>query len=453
MNGPYPYRADRRDPFGRIGLLLALALSVSMATAQNDIENVVVETYYVADANDATDTIGGGVPACSRTYRVYIDLCTGCGLRMIYGSADHALWISSTAPIFNHLDRGRTYGHEMNNGALDEGTVALDSWLSMGAATNQKYGILKADDPDGSIVGGANNDGGSAEVAGGLLANNDPAAGIPLTERDGLVPLDGGSALPPTFLHVGDDPSQVFGDSTLADAFVSNDARISCSTPGTHGPTKDNCILIAQVTTCGELSFELNVEIEQPGGALMRYVATDTLLAADETANGLLVYPPQCGCMDPQFLEYDPTAGCDDGSCQTTIQFGCMDTQACNFDPDANFNVPQLCCYGPDSCNGLDISIVCPTLGVDMEAGGSTSFLLRSNPTGDDLVLERTGTVPVQVRYTLHDPSGRVALAGTLDAQGTSGLQHIDISPLTSGMYLLHLTWAGEHRILKLVKE
>ncbi|MBK8340925.1 MAG: hypothetical protein IPK99_13415 [Flavobacteriales bacterium] len=42
-------------------LPLAAFFIGTLAMGQNDIENVVVETYYISDANDATDTIGGGL--------------------------------------------------------------------------------------------------------------------------------------------------------------------------------------------------------------------------------------------------------------------------------------------------------------------------------------------------------------------------------------------------------
>ncbi|MBK8500685.1 MAG: hypothetical protein IPL52_18140 [Flavobacteriales bacterium] len=212
--------------------ILPMAFATPQLLHAQQIENMIVETYYVSDANDATDTIGGGLAEGSRTYRVFLDLGPDCALRAIYGSDGHPLVVQSTALLFNHLDRGRNYGHEVNNGALDEGTAALDGWLSMGAASNQRFGIEKELDPDGSIVGGANNDGGSAAIAGGLLINSTPAMGYALTSRDGLVPLNGGAALPPSFIQNGDDPSAAFKDSILVSAFTSTNFRLGCSTPG-----------------------------------------------------------------------------------------------------------------------------------------------------------------------------------------------------------------------------
>ncbi|MBK7083522.1 MAG: T9SS type A sorting domain-containing protein [Flavobacteriales bacterium] len=250
-------------------LPLAAWFLTTLAIGQNDIENVVVETYYVSNANDATDTIGGGLVAGSRTYRVFLDLCDSCALRSIYGDVNHVLEIASTALFFNNRDRGETYGHVIPNNRLDENTVALDSWLAMGAASNQKFGVLKSEDPDGTILDA--NDGGSAQN-GPLLVNADPDAGIPLTQQDGLVPLGGGSALPPGFNATGTTPDSIFSDSIAGAVFSSNDTRISCTTPGVKGPTVENKILIAQLTTAGELSFCLNIEVERADGTIIKYV-------------------------------------------------------------------------------------------------------------------------------------------------------------------------------------
>ncbi|HMC96331.1 MAG TPA: T9SS type A sorting domain-containing protein [Flavobacteriales bacterium] len=409
------------------------------ASAQNDIENVIVETYYISDANDATDTIGGTLAAGSRTYRVFIDLSSDCALRAVYGDANHPLSITSTGLFFNNLDRGKAYGHEVSNSALDENTVPLDSWLSLGRASNSKFGILKTEDTDGSIVGGGNNDGGSAEIPAGLLVNADPDAGLPLTEQDGLVPLAGAPAVPPNFNVLGDDPSTVFGDSTLYAAFESDSTRVGCSTPGVVGPTAENKILIAQLTTNGELSFCINVEVEKPDGTVIHYVASDSVLLAGETANGLLCYPPQCGCTDPNFLEYDPTAGCDDGSCQTEIIFGCLDPLACNYDPNANFNVIELCCYGPENCNGLDASIVCPGVGMSDGSRVRSGIDVFPNPARGQAFIHFVGAHAGRVHVTVHDLSGRLVLRNDLDAVPADGIAAIDVSALARGAYLLQV--------------
>ena len=42
------------------------------------------------------------------------------------------------------------------------------------------------------------------------------------------------------------------------------------------------------------------------------------------------------GCTDPLFVEYDPAAVEDDGSCLTEVIYGCTDTLALNYNADAN---------------------------------------------------------------------------------------------------------------------
>jgi hypothetical protein len=433
-------------------LAMALAGTVASAQAQTDIENVIVETYYISDPNDATDTNGGALVTGSRTYRVYIDLCDSCALRSIYGDTNHVLSIQSTAVFFNNVDRGMTFGHTINNAGLDENTVAVDSWLSFAAASNQKFGVVKDEDTDGSIVGGSpNNDGGSANIAAGLLANTDVAMGLPLTTQDGLVPLNGGTALPPGFSAFGDDPSIAFGDANLSSSFASDDFRMACSTPGVRGPNPSNKVLVAQLTTTGDLTFNLNVEIEGADGVLRKYVSSDSVLLADETLNGLLLYPPTCGCTDPNFLEFDPSAGCDDGSCQTLIIFGCLDTLACNYDPGANFNVSQLCCYGPDSCNGLDVSIVCPGVGIT-DPSARDEVKVFPNPAMDKVSVEVDREGPTRVDCTLYDPLGRLAAPPSSATVVAYGLLQLDLTALAAGPYLLVLRMNEEiqtHRILK----
>lgn len=425
---------------GTFRWLLPLVCIAGRASAQNDIENVIVETYYISDANDATDETGGGLAAGSRTYRIFLDLCDSCALRSIYGDATHAMDISSTAVIFNNIDRGKTYGYQINNNALDQNTVALDSWLSLGAASNALFGVLKPDDPDGTILN--TNDGGSANIPGGLLANADADAGVPLTQKDGLMPGTS-PTLPPNFIVQGITPDSIFKDSTLYQAFASSNTNITCSTPGVKGPTPDNRILIAQITTTGELSFHLNVQVEKPNGDVIRYVATDTLLTQGETPNGLLTYPPQCGCTDPNYLEYDPTAGCDDGSCATAIIFGCLDPAACNYSSFANFNVPALCCYGPDSCNGLDISLVCPTYAITEPATSAWALEIGPNPVNDALWLWSDRSINEPSLLVITDRAGRVMQQEHIDHMDRARPVSIDVAALAPGVYVLQLANAS----------
>lgn len=60
------------------------------------------------------------------------------------------------------------------------------------------------------------------------------------------------------------------------------------------------------------------------------------------------------GCTDPEFLEFEPNAALDDGSCLTPIVRGCMDSEANNYASDANVDAGS-CVYGlqPPACDFL----------------------------------------------------------------------------------------------------
>lgn len=430
-------------------LAFPMIFAFGLLHAQNEIEDVRVETYYIADANDGTDEVGGLLAPGSRTHRVFLDLGEGCSLLAIYGDSNHVFTVESTAPFFNNLDRGRVYGHQISNNALDENTVALDSWLSMGAASNQKYGVEKSADTDGSIVGGTNNDGGSASIAGGMLVHANTDIGIPLTAQDGLIPLNGGTVPPAGYYVQGEEPTAVLADLTLSTRFSATDFIMGCSTPGVAGPTPENVVLLAQLTTTGELHFELNVLVRRPDGTTIRFVANDSILLADEQGFALLNYPPVCGCTDADYLEFDPGAGCDDGSCSTAIIFGCTDLAACNYDPDANFSVPQLCCYGINDCNGLDPYVVCPGVGSD-EPLVEAPFRFYPNPVTDVLTIQwESGQAGVEV--VLLDPLGRIVFSNTTNAPDRT--LTLDVSTLSHGLYTLHVSDAARTFSRSVIKQ
>ncbi|MCB0782240.1 MAG: T9SS type A sorting domain-containing protein [Flavobacteriales bacterium] len=419
-------------------LVLALMLLHHTASSQSLIESVIVETYYISDANDATDTDGANPDALAEgsvTYRVFLDLAPGCEVTAMFGDTNHVFRIASTEFFWNNGDRGEIYGWQIPNNRLDENTVALDSWLSFGAASDAHWGALKSDDPDGSIVGGANNDGGSNGISGGLLVNDDPGAGIPLTDQDGLLPA--ADPTPTNWVRVGDAPGAILDDATVDSVFSSTNFLLQAPL-GASGPTAENRLLVAQLTTSGQLSFALNVQVRNADGDVFNYVAGGDTLLPGEVEFGQLNYPPECGCTDPDFLEYDPGAGCPDpDACLTPIVFGCNDPNACNYDPAVNFNIPGLCCFGPDSCNGLDISIICPDLSIAEGDPSWGELKLWPNPFTDLITLEVVADKPGTLTLAVHDPAGRTVLLR--EHQVATGCNHVpmDLSDLPSGAYHL----------------
>jgi hypothetical protein len=307
------------------------------------LENIILEYYYVSDANDATDTDGGFLAEGSITYRIYVDMAPGYELQAIYGNDDHELRIETSTYFFNNVDRGEIIGSLIPHNRIDENTVALDSWITMNGATTLRIGSPKTSDADGSLVGGSNNDGGSDGVSGGLLVNNDPMAGIPLTSADGLI-----MGTVPTITAIGLDLSML-DNVNAGPVFTSNGGAWSVL-EGVQGPSSDNIVLIAQITTDGEFSYSLNLQLGAPGGGTEQYVASNPI--GDEQYFEGLNFPiieTGEGCTSSSACNYDPEATVDDGTCIEPT----ANCQACNAQNDGLIIVDS---DGDGICNAEEIA-------------------------------------------------------------------------------------------------
>ena len=432
---------------------LTLILLFASSSLFGQIEEVIVETYYVSDANDATDMTGENyaLEEGSVTYRIYVDLEENVEILKIYGEENHPIEISSTENFFNNLDRGESFGYNMNDARFDENTVCLDSWITLGFCSRPEVsymGILKEDDPDGSFVGGSNNDGGSAGIVEGLLSNEDASAGIPITTSDGYIPV-------PDSLNAGlanQGIEDFLVDTTIfqleeGNTFFSTAAEVS-SNIGVSGPTEDNIVLLAQLTTKGELSFKINLRLQfldvTSGNTIVQnYVALDTLLGDNDVFSPWLCYPFAGGCTNPDFLEYNPAAIIDDGSCLTPIVLGCTDPDACNFDGDANFNVQELCCYenDPENCY-TDISLICDISSI-ADINDAVDINLYPNPARNELNISLTaepGFDLSSARYYILDANGKIISSDNLVNYNANSYQEsINIEQLSDGIYFFHL--------------
>lgn len=245
----------------RIGLALAFSLIFNTGLLAQGLENIIVETYYITDANDANaDADGGVLPVGSVTYRVFVDMLPGYKFQAAYGVPGHELRIETTTLFFNNEDRGATTPTYSKVQARNN-TVMLDSWFSVGAACAGQMGVLKADDDTVATV--------INSYSPPVLQNSDPLAGIPLTERDGMLP-----GTPEAVTFVGFDPSMfdAQNDGTNGPSFVTDNGSWAALN-GSSGLTADNRVLIGQFTTDGNFSFELNVQIGTPAGGIENYVA------------------------------------------------------------------------------------------------------------------------------------------------------------------------------------
>jgi hypothetical protein len=415
--------------------------------ASAQLEKVIVEKYYVSDSIDFTDTSGGIVPIGSTTYRIYIDLAPGSILKKIYGDPNHPFEITSTEVFFNNILDGKSFGKDLTKVSLSENTVALDSWLTLGQVpkkqgTKTYYGILKNQDDDGSFIGGINNDGGSSLIATGLLINNDPSCGIPLTSSDGI---DTMTVTPNSWSDAGvvdftsGNDSTIFGSLVPKKEFIST--GFSLSNSGVTGINLDsNQVIIAQLTTTGELAFNINITVEELVSGvptIVNYVSSDTLLGDNEKYNPYLSYPYSCGCNNANYLEYSSSFVClEEGSCITPVVFGCTDLLACNYDPLANINIVELCCY-PGFCADRNIEEVCPSL-----MGNDFDLNLYPNPTSGDITMNLISGNACNWNYEVYNTYGSVKLSGsfTTTESELNIVLPLDLSNIDLGMYRLKVS-------------
>ncbi len=399
-------------------LICSFIFCVHVLSAQSVLEEVTVETYYVSNAEDAATEVGGLLEEGAVTYRVFVKLAEGCKLRAVYGNEAHPFIVSSTELFFNNNDRGETWGFDIPDNRLDENTVALDSWLSFGGATDAHWGIPLALDFDGSEVGGIYHED-------GLLLALEAADGLLSTTSTGVE----------NFFVNGDSPVAVFGEETLANEFSSTNFRAQITSFQLE--ETENNFLVAQFTTKGELSFCLNFEVVTPQGNIIKLVGSNEILNADEEFSPFLKFPLQCGCTDPDFLEYDQAAGCDDGSCSTPIVFGCNDPEACNFNPEVNFNVPELCCILPDNCDGLNPDIICPGVVSVEELNATFSTKMYPNPTRGDLKVDFALAQLEPLNVYVLNSVGQILYELNVKNPNTTFTLSIDTRNYPNGLYFM----------------
>ena len=206
------------------------------------LEKVIVEKYYKAHKSDLTDSIGGKLPKGAVTYRIYIDLKPGYKLQAVYGNKDNPLIIETTTEFFNDTILKASTGDKIVDTLINQHNILLDSWLSMGCATNLHHGILKKDDNKG-----------------GVITNRKQ-----LKMKDGLLYGDIYRVL-----YYGNN-LKFFKDSIQAKRFYVDNATWA-NLLGAESPIKTNRILVAQLTTNGKLSFVLNIQIKTPEGGTIRF--------------------------------------------------------------------------------------------------------------------------------------------------------------------------------------
>lgn len=366
------------------------------------IEEIIVERYYVADANDAADEDGGELAEGATTWRIYVDMKPGYVLQSVFGSSENPLNMETTTVFFNNEDRGEETGDAIPANRLGDNTVGLDSYITLNAASDEHLGVLKSEDSDGNVVAGPENDGGSESVDEGLLVNDIPEIGIPLTEADGLIP---GSI---TSVSTGEESevttlgldASVFGDENVGSSFQVSDGAWAVL-GGVTGPTDANRVLIAQITTDGEFTFELNMRVGIPEDL-------------------------QCNV---------PT------SCHENMDFVAVMTPE---QMEPGIENDRIC-----TLDGLTFNS--STVGVDENGFGSEGFNIFPNPAQNSVNIAINPNRSGVTTYRVFDIYGKLINSGSGN-QMADGIFSLDISDLASGIYLIELENDGETATERFIK-
>ncbi len=237
-------------------LVWIMAGFLSIQSNAQGLEGILVERYYVADAADVANATAQGavVPLTTNTvaYRVYVDMAPGYEFSQVYGNPTNNLVVSTTTNFYNDP----TFGVAVNPGTTSfnstrRHTTMIDSWFTTGGTSSGRVGVMEAEDTDGTI--------GNQQ---GILANNPGGCfGLPINgtgAQDGMTTSSPSTYLVPNTLGVGTALDVL--DQTAGNSIVISNGTIA-ALGGIVGPTASNRVLIAQFTTNGTLSFQLNVQI------------------------------------------------------------------------------------------------------------------------------------------------------------------------------------------------
>jgi hypothetical protein len=235
----------------KIFSIIILALSAVGAFAQGHLEGIVVERVPVTAAATAADP---ALASGNVAYRVYADLAAGWELQAIYALATHESKIATTTEFYNNgTIGGAAYGRSMGNPLFNNAAGRFDSYITIGAVTGTRVGVLQVEDTDGTVDGFLN------------------AATEALSSPDASYEVWADVNVPGTF-------------STFTGIVSQNN--------GEEGRTSTNRVLLGQFTTDGNFSFELNLQIRLVGTSTVeRFVAKtpgtgETLFAGLTYASG-----------------------------------------------------------------------------------------------------------------------------------------------------------------------
>jgi len=457
----------------KITLSIGLALIAFFSKAQvvNGLDSIIVEKYYVSNGADvAANSSEGVLPPGSVTYRVFASLHPGYAFQSIYGNSatqggTHTLLISTTTTFFNNKDRGDSDADNIQSSYLNKTSLALDSWLSVGASAQGQFGVLKSKDNGAANLIFPHN-------PSTMLANTEASYGILLSAQDGMV---AGSPTAITFIgDAGTNATTVFGTNAQAAktysitngssaALVSNGTLV-----GTKGPSIDsNRVLIGQFTTNGSFHFELNIQIGTPGTGTQKFVANNPV--GSEITIPSLTYtslaanlgnPPTVSITAPTATStYSVSSGgtlaitANAASASSIIdsvtffvdgaRVGVATTSPYTYNWVSTSGTHTLTAVATDD-NGqqsTSSAVVTSIVTGISETSSASSLSIYPNPANDVLNFEINTTQQIgNVTYAIYDVIGNVLLNKIVGSVSGVYKEVINVSSFSKGIYIVKVT-------------
>ena len=135
----------------------------------------------------------------------------------------------------------------------------------------------------------------------------------------------------------------------------------------------------------------------------------------------------QQGCTDDNYVEYNPTANIDDGSCATPIVNGCTDSTAFNFDPAANTD-DGSCIAVVNGCS--DSTAMNYNTSVNVDDGSCYYDILGCSDSSNCGNVENIAT-PAFLPMIMQDNSGFFAVDYLYNNLGYDWMQNSSVSTPT----------------------
>jgi len=444
----------------KIVFCLSLGLVSLFAHAQHGLEKVIVERYYVSNKADSLAS-SGNLPVGSVTYRIYVDMLPGYNFQTAYGDSKHELRLETTTSFFNNEDRGAISPTYTITQAKSN-TVMLDSWLSVGGACKNYLGILKKDDNGVATV--VNVD--------GILASAYTAAGIALSEQDGLIA--------PTVNQKVMDVTTI-GLDTVLPIFDWENPKVNgqvfsakngawAALGGATGPTDDNIVLIGQFTTNGVFSFKLNIQIGTPSGDAENYVAENpesgeyTLSSLSGTYGVKIIKPtvvissPANGTPQMKDDIIQITANASDDGKVTAVEFF-VDGVSIGTDNLAPFSAQYTCVTGTHhitakATDNDGYTSTSDVVSIDVETTYSSiqskeRITVIPNPASNFITIQNAEKSAFQnAMCTIYDVLGNEIMSASITESG-----NIDIRQLKDGLYIIIVESHSIHFSTKFIKQ